>query len=450
TAHRGVQPGHGAGCAGARGGHCAAQAQRGGGPPATLHSPVRYSARQCSSPRRNAPSSPRTLGQAPGDALAGLLLALGRLLAGPPAPLRIVALAPRPWFPLRLDAPTPLVAALRLVRPPHLEQWCEWGRDPPHLGKLGVVDAEDGQHPPHQGVGIQGREQEVLHADDGVLLLGETLSRTPDLIHVARTRPPQPCQRDRLRERAGHSVRRGPERASEGRPPRFRFSCRALRGHLVEEPCDLSTHLLQIDPEVLEHVGGDALALDEEAKQEVLGAHVVVAHPPGLLEGALDDELDPRGRDDLLDDQPLVAAEDRLDSAADPADLDAQAVEDLGGHALLLVQQAEQQVFRADVRMVIALRLLLGEGDDLLGSLGEALEWVHVHLTMPGCGLDHKSPQAHGGSVTITSLVESTRRRLPSGSATNPWGEGDPVTRTRLAPEAGSTASTSSAPRSVT
>ena len=152
---------------------------------------------------------------------------------------------------------------------------------------------------------------------------------------------------------------------------------------LVEQAFDLAAHLLQVGPEVLEHVGRDALPLDEQAEQKVLGAHVVVAHPPGLLEGDLDDLLDPGGGDDLLDDDPLVAAEHGLDGAAHLVDLDAQVVEDLGGQTLTFAQQAKQEMLGADVRMVRALGLLLGEGEDLLRSLGEPLKGIQDSLRAP-------------------------------------------------------------------
>ena len=115
----------------------------------------------------------------------------------------------------------------------------------------------------------------------------------------------------------------------------------------------------------------------------MLGAHVVVAHPPGLLEGDLDDLLDPGGGNDLLDDDPLVAAEHGLDGAAHLVDLDAQVVEDLGGQPLTFAQQAEQEVLRTYVRMVRALGLLLGEGEDLLRSLSEPLKGIQDSLRAP-------------------------------------------------------------------
>ena len=145
---------------------------------------------------------------------------------------------------------------------------------------------------------------------------------------------------------------------------------------LVEEALDLGADLLEVGAEVLEDVGGDPLALDQQAEQQVLGADVVVAHPAGFLEGDLDDLLHPGGRDDLLDDDALVAAEHRLDRRADLVDLDAQVVQDLGGEALAFAKQPEEQVLGADIRMVRALGLFLGQRQDLFRSLRESFKGV--------------------------------------------------------------------------
>jgi len=87
---------------------------------------------------------------------------------------------------------------------------------------------------------------------------------------------------------------------------------------------DLGPNLLEVGAEILQDVGRDALALDQQSKQQVLGADIVVAHPASFFEGDLDDLLDPAGGDDLLDDDPLVTPEHRLDRLPDLADFDAQ------------------------------------------------------------------------------------------------------------------------------
>ena len=77
----------------------------------------------------------------------------------------------------------------------------------------------------------------------------------------------------------------------------------------MKQPLDLGADFVEGGPKVLEDVGGDALPLDEEPEQQVLGAHVVVPHPSRLLEGDLDDLLHAGRWDDLLDDDALVPAE---------------------------------------------------------------------------------------------------------------------------------------------
>src|SRR5260370_2638691 len=100
-----------------------------------------------------------------------------------------------------------------------------------------------------------------------------------------------------------------------------------LGARVMQQALDLRANLLQRRPQVLEHMSGDALAFDEQPEQQVLGADIVVPHPPRFLEGDLDDLLDARRRDHLLDDDPLVPTEPGLDRLANLADLDAKVVE---------------------------------------------------------------------------------------------------------------------------
>ena len=62
---------------------------------------------------------------------------------------------------------------------------------------------------------------------------------------------------------------------------------RALR----QDPDDLVADLVEVDAERLEDAGGDALALADEAEEQVLRADVVVAEAAGLVDGELDDAL---------------------------------------------------------------------------------------------------------------------------------------------------------------
>src|SRR5207253_5834597 len=92
----------------------------------------------------------------------------------------------------------------------------------------------------------------------------------------------------------------------------------------------------------------------------MLGTDVIVTHPARFLEGDLDHLLDARGRNDLLDDDPLVASEDRLDRLADFPDLDAEVVKNLGGQALTLAEQAQEQWLGPSISGVALCCLTLG------------------------------------------------------------------------------------------
>ena len=65
-------------------------------------------------------------------------------------------------------------------------------------------------------------------------------------------------------------------------------------------------------------------------------ADIVAAEPARFLEGELDDLLDPRGRDDLLDDDALVADEEGFHRLANHADFDAQVGQHMSGQPLVL------------------------------------------------------------------------------------------------------------------
>ncbi len=169
---------------------------------------------------------------------------------------------------------------------------------------------------------------------------------------------------------------------------------------LVEQLVDLAANLLEVGAEVLEDVRGDALTLDEQPEQEMFGADIVVAHAARFFEGDLNDLLDARRRDDLLNDDPLVATEHRLDRAANLVDLDAEIVEDLGGKTLAFTEQTKQQVLCADVRVMRTLSLLLRKREHLLRPFGEALERVQNRLHCPsGPPVDGKG-QTPGTALT--------------------------------------------------
>mmetsp|Transcript_18384 Transcript_18384/g.62557 ORF Transcript_18384/g.62557 Transcript_18384/m.62557 type:complete len:361 (+) Transcript_18384:1380-2462(+) len=85
----------------------------------------------------------------------------------------------------------------------------------------------------------------------------------------------------------------------------------------------LRADLGRVRVQVLQHAGGDALALAEEAEEEVLGADVVVAQLAGLLERELEHALGAGREGDLHSDEPRAAADDLLDLDARLLQVDA-------------------------------------------------------------------------------------------------------------------------------
>ena len=58
---------------------------------------------------------------------------------------------------------------------------------------------------------------------------------------------------------------------------------------------------------------------------------------------------------------------------ADGFEIETEFVEDIDGDALAEFDQAEQDVFGADVVVVETIRLFAGEGEDLLGAWGKVI-----------------------------------------------------------------------------
>ena len=144
--------------------------------------------------------------------------------------------------------------------------------------------------------------------------------------------------------------------------------------------------LLQAYAEGLQHAGGDPTLFAHKAEQEVFGADVVVAQAARLINGELNDLLCPWGEADLPNDGTLSPTDDELNCLANLGQLNVEVLEDLRRDAFALADKAEQQVLRADVVVVEALRLVLGERQHLSGAIREAIEAIsrgHALLRSP-------------------------------------------------------------------
>ena len=154
----------------------------------------------------------------------------------------------------------------------------------------------------------------------------------------------------------------------------------ALRLGLREDPLRLRTDSLQVHAEALEHASGDAFTLADEAEEQVLRADVRVLQPARLVDGQLNHLLGARGQADFTGGLAVATADDELDGRAHLVEFHTEVGKDLRGHTITLAYEAQEQVLRADVRVVEALRFLLSEGQDTTRTLRELIEPVGHQL----------------------------------------------------------------------
>jgi hypothetical protein len=109
-----------------------------------------------------------------------------------------------------------------------------------------------------------------------------------------------------------------------------------------QQALEFGPHLFERGAQVFEDMCGDPLTFDEQSQQQVLGTDIVMSHPARFLEGDLDDLLHARGWDDLVDDDALVASENRLDCLADLADLNTKVIEDFRGQPVTFAEQSKE------------------------------------------------------------------------------------------------------------
>ena len=178
------------------------------------------------------------------------------------------------------------------------------------------------------------------------------------------------------------SVRLMPSWSTVGRlAGALRLGRRAGRRALRQDADDLVADLVEVHAERLEHAGGDALTLADEAEQQMLRADVVVSEPAGFVDGELDDALRARRQADLADDRPIAAADDELDRRPDLRQLDVHVLEHARCDALALADEPKQQVLRTDVVVVEPLRFVLGKCQDFAGAISEFVEAIHSSRT---------------------------------------------------------------------
>jgi hypothetical protein len=109
---------------------------------------------------------------------------------------------------------------------------------------------------------------------------------------------------------------------------------------------------VEVGAELDEHLGGDALALADEAEQDVLGADVVVAQLQRLAQGQLEHLLGARGEGDVTGGRLLALADDLLHLLAHGLERDAEGLQALAATPSPSWMRPEQDVLGADVVVV--------------------------------------------------------------------------------------------------
>ncbi len=150
----------------------------------------------------------------------------------------------------------------------------------------------------------------------------------------------------------------------------------AVTGVLVDDLHDLGPNLLEVDPQALQHACRDALAFSHQSEEQVLGADVVVIEAPRLVNREFDDLLRARGQSDLADRWLFAAPDDELNRRAHLGQLHAHVAQHPSGDAIALAHESKEQVLGADVVMVEAVGLFLGERQDLAGPFRKFVEFV--------------------------------------------------------------------------
>ncbi len=137
----------------------------------------------------------------------------------------------------------------------------------------------------------------------------------------------------------------------------------------------------EVGSQLDQHLGGHALALADEAQEDVLGADVVVAQLERLAQRELEDLLGPGGEGDVAAGRLAALTDDLLDLVADGLKGDPERLEGLGGHTLTLVDEAQEDVLGADVVVVEQACLFLRQHHHPAGPVGEPLEQAAVSLS---------------------------------------------------------------------
>ncbi len=149
-----------------------------------------------------------------------------------------------------------------------------------------------------------------------------------------------------------------------------------------EQVQDFLADVFELHSQVHQHLGGDAFLFAEQAEQEMFGADVVVIEVAGLFHRVFDDFLGPRRLGQLAHRHHVgTRLDDLFDFQADLAQIDIEVLQHFAATPRAFLHQPEQDVLGADVFVVEALGLLIGQLHHFSGSIGKS--FVHPVFSRP-------------------------------------------------------------------
>ena len=144
-------------------------------------------------------------------------------------------------------------------------------------------------------------------------------------------------------------------------------------------------HFVKGYAEAFQHAGGHALALPQEADQQMFGTYIGMVHPPGFVYRQFDHFLGAGREADFALRRLFAAADDEFNGGTDFRQVNGKAGQHPGGYPFRFADQAEEDMLSADVVVVKALGFLLGQRQNPPRPLGKLLEPA-AHNSAPGLG----------------------------------------------------------------
>ena len=141
-----------------------------------------------------------------------------------------------------------------------------------------------------------------------------------------------------------------------------------------DELVDLRAHARHVRAEFGQNLRGDAVGLTRQAEQEVFGSDVGVAELEAFAHSVFDDLLGARREGDVARRGLLPLADDLDDLSTHLVKGDVQGLQRLGSNAFALADEAEKNVFCAEVVVLEIARLILRKHDHPASTVGEPFE----------------------------------------------------------------------------